>query len=157
MDMKRHHVRALLFMAILVCPWLAVVALVAGGASPAPMPASTQTPVATGAAAASPAQASGFVGDDTCTACHESQGTSLHASLHGKTQIARTPATPEHVRFQRRVGLTVPRSPGGFIAGQHGIAEQPFAVRAFAAWHHPSRSGTGPTTLYCPLRRKSFD
>ena len=35
---------------------------------------------------------SGYVGDDTCTACHESEGKSLRATLHGKAQNARTPA-----------------------------------------------------------------
>jgi DmsE family decaheme c-type cytochrome len=38
------------------------------------------------------AQPSGFAGDDTCTTCHDSEGKSLHASLHGKAQNARTPA-----------------------------------------------------------------
>ncbi len=37
-------------------------------------------------------QATGFVGDETCATCHESEGKSLHASLHGKSQNARTPA-----------------------------------------------------------------
>jgi DmsE family decaheme c-type cytochrome len=44
------------------------------------------------AAAASAALAADFVGDDTCTTCHEDQGKSLHASLHGKSQNPRTPA-----------------------------------------------------------------
>src|SRR5437867_3264730 len=38
------------------------------------------------------AQATGFVGDDTCTTCHEPQGKGLHATLHGKAQNTRTPA-----------------------------------------------------------------
>jgi DmsE family decaheme c-type cytochrome len=32
------------------------------------------------------------VGDDTCTACHETEGKTLPASLHGKPAHARTPA-----------------------------------------------------------------
>src|SRR6185295_14619124 len=39
-----------------------------------------------------PAQASNFVGDETCTTCHESEGKSLRTTLHGKAQNARTPA-----------------------------------------------------------------
>jgi DmsE family decaheme c-type cytochrome len=33
-----------------------------------------------------------LVGDDTCTACHESEGKGLHLTLHGKAQNTRTPA-----------------------------------------------------------------
>ncbi len=42
--------------------------------------------------AATPAQASGYVGDDTCTTCHEAEGKNLGATLHGKAQNMRTPA-----------------------------------------------------------------
>ena len=37
-------------------------------------------------------QANGFVGDETCTTCHEPEGTSLRLTLHGKAQNVRTPA-----------------------------------------------------------------
>ena len=47
-------------------------------------PASAQTPDA--------ATASTYVGDDTCVACHESEGQSLSHTLHGKAQNARTPS-----------------------------------------------------------------
>jgi DmsE family decaheme c-type cytochrome len=42
----------------------------------------------------STAQASGanFVGDDTCTACHDTEGKTLPASLHGKAANPRAPA-----------------------------------------------------------------
>ena len=43
-------------------------------------------------AAPAAAQATGFVGDDTCTTCHEPEGKALHATLHGKAQNTRTPA-----------------------------------------------------------------
>jgi DmsE family decaheme c-type cytochrome len=43
-----------------------------------------------GAATAS-AQTSNYVGDDTCTTCHEAEGKSLHLTLHGKAQNPRTP------------------------------------------------------------------
>jgi DmsE family decaheme c-type cytochrome len=42
--------------------------------------------------AAGAAQGTGFVGDDTCTACHEGEGKSLQHSLHGKVQNVRTPS-----------------------------------------------------------------
>ena len=38
------------------------------------------------------AQASGFVGDETCATCHESEGKGLPQTLHGKAQNVRTPA-----------------------------------------------------------------
>jgi DmsE family decaheme c-type cytochrome len=37
-------------------------------------------------------QASGFVGDDTCTACHEAEGKVFKGTLHGKAQNVRTPS-----------------------------------------------------------------
>jgi DmsE family decaheme c-type cytochrome len=37
-------------------------------------------------------QAPGYVGDDTCTTCHESQGKSLRLTLHGNAHNTRTPA-----------------------------------------------------------------
>src|SRR5262249_46421014 len=39
-----------------------------------------------------PAQANNFVGEETCVTCHEAEGKSIHATLHGKAQNARTPA-----------------------------------------------------------------
>jgi DmsE family decaheme c-type cytochrome len=36
--------------------------------------------------------ASGYVGDDTCVACHDNEGKHLNATLHGRAQNARTPA-----------------------------------------------------------------
>jgi DmsE family decaheme c-type cytochrome len=52
----------------------------------APLPSGTPPPTA------DPAQPGNFVGDDTCTACHEPEGVSLRATLHGKSQNPRTPA-----------------------------------------------------------------
>ena len=54
----------------------------AGSAASAPVP----TP------AAPPAQATGFVGDETCAACHDAEATSIHNTLHGKVANLRTPA-----------------------------------------------------------------
>ena len=74
--------------------WGLAVGLAAAGSRSA-VPNTTQTPAAAPALASSPAlaaQATGFVGDDTCTTCHEPQGKALHATLHGKAQNTRTPA-----------------------------------------------------------------
>jgi DmsE family decaheme c-type cytochrome len=55
--------------------------------------AAGRTTVAQGQApVAAAAPANGFVGDDTCTACHESEGKSLSHTPHGKAQNVRTPA-----------------------------------------------------------------
>jgi len=37
-------------------------------------------------------QTTGFVGDDTCATCHDSETKGLHESLHGKAQNVKTPA-----------------------------------------------------------------
>ena len=37
-------------------------------------------------------QANGYVGDETCTTCHEPEGEALRHTLHGKAQNVRTPA-----------------------------------------------------------------
>ncbi len=52
-------------------------------------------PLLTGSAQQSSAPQAGganFAGDDTCTACHETEGKTLPSSLHGKSANARTPA-----------------------------------------------------------------
>ncbi len=50
------------------------------------------TPAAQAAAPAPSQAAAGYVGDDTCTACHDTEGKSLSKTLHGKAQNPRTPA-----------------------------------------------------------------
>jgi DmsE family decaheme c-type cytochrome len=55
-------------------------------------PEESQGASGSGAGSASAAQAAAYVGDDTCTACHESEGKSLRSTLHGKSRNARTPA-----------------------------------------------------------------
>ena len=37
-------------------------------------------------------QSTGYVGDETCTTCHEAEGKGLHQTLHGKSQNSRTPS-----------------------------------------------------------------
>src|SRR4051794_29446523 len=51
----------------------------------APAPAITPAP-----AAPADGQATGFVGDETCTTCHEPEGKALKGTLHGKAQNVRT-------------------------------------------------------------------
>lgn len=94
--MMVRHARASVLIAVAVCVWAAAVTLAARGGADPRVP-STQTAVATTSpeATAAPQVAApdaAFVGDDTCTACHESEGKSLHDSLHGKATNVRTPA-----------------------------------------------------------------
>src|SRR5262249_10296744 len=49
-------------------------------------------PITTAPKAAPSAQATGFVGDETCATCHDAEAKSLPPTLHGKTQNPRTPA-----------------------------------------------------------------
>ena len=85
---------ARLLMAVFALAWALAIGLSAAASSPSggqvgAVPASTRAPAT---AQAPPAQAGGFVGDETCTACHDSEGRSLRATLHGKAQNERTPA-----------------------------------------------------------------
>jgi DmsE family decaheme c-type cytochrome len=54
--------------------------------------ATSTTPSRVAPAPPAAGQANGFVGDETCTTCHEPEGKSLHATLHGKSQNERTPS-----------------------------------------------------------------
>ncbi len=72
----------------LAVAWCTAVSLAAAGGPPADGPSKTaSTPGANGAAVAA-----GYVGDETCTTCHEKEGTTLHTTLHGRAQNVRTPA-----------------------------------------------------------------
>jgi DmsE family decaheme c-type cytochrome len=89
--------KARILLAMSGVAWAVAIAFATGGRSAVPgqtgVPAPASTAVAQAPAApVSAAPASGFVGDDTCTACHDSEGKSLSASRHGKAQNARTPA-----------------------------------------------------------------
>ena len=72
--------------------WALAIGL-AAAAPPTPTPngSAGQPPTAT-SREASPAPANGFVGDDTCATCHESEAKGLHQTLHGKAQNVKTPA-----------------------------------------------------------------
>ncbi len=93
--MTVHRPGASRVVGMVACGWLAVVTLAAAGRA-TPPPASVQAAgVAVDAAAESPAQAPApdvFAGDDTCAACHESEGATLHNSPHGRAQNPRAPA-----------------------------------------------------------------
>ena len=86
---------ARLLVTAFVFVWAVAIGLAAASTPSATTPQSNGKPAsaanATPPAAATP-QATGFVGDETCATCHESEGKSLHASLHGKSQNTRTPA-----------------------------------------------------------------
>jgi DmsE family decaheme c-type cytochrome len=88
---------ARMLVAALLIAWVTAIGLsAASGARPpgqatTAAAASVPTP-AIAKAPASPPQSSGFVGDDTCTTCHEAEGKALHQTLHGKAQNERTPA-----------------------------------------------------------------
>ena len=77
-----------LFAVAMIVYGAAVATIIAAQSTPAPAPAAAVTRAAAPQAAA----AAGFVGDDTCVACHEGEGKSLRATLHGKAQNARTPS-----------------------------------------------------------------
>jgi len=85
---------SMLFVAVGSLLWVAAVSLMAqpvvSGRVVAPIarlmtgfPQQSSAPQAGGA---------NFVGDDTCTACHETEGKTLLGSLHGKSANPRTPA-----------------------------------------------------------------
>ena len=86
-------------MTALAILWAMAVGLAAAGgrqqtASGAAPTAVAARPPATAAGPAAPgtAQANGFVGDDTCSTCHEPEAKALHLTQHGKAQNTRTPA-----------------------------------------------------------------
>src|SRR5262245_9780150 len=54
------------------------------------LPAHTQSP--TPQQPSSAAAARTYVGQDTCVACHDTEGTAIHQTAHGKAQNPRTPA-----------------------------------------------------------------
>src|SRR5262245_61717274 len=94
MRTRRDGFPATALVTVLTLVWVLAIGLAA--ASSRPTTDSNRRDVAAPATAAPPAsappQATGLVGDETCTTCHESEGKSLHASLHGKAQNVRTPA-----------------------------------------------------------------
>ena len=92
MRIRRDGFPATLLVAALVLVWVAAVGLAA--ASNRPEVAQTNTArLATPPPPAAPApQASGFVGDETCATCHDTQAKALKSTLHGKAQNGRTPA-----------------------------------------------------------------
>jgi cytochrome c5 len=82
----------------LVLTWALAIGLASAGRPPAPQSGGAVARVAPAATRPSPSTASqaqpanGFVGDETCAACHEPEGISLKNTLHGKSQNPRTPA-----------------------------------------------------------------
>jgi DmsE family decaheme c-type cytochrome len=93
-DRRGSRVRLRVTLALFALAWTAAVVVSASGrSSSAGGPAlAASGAVTVTAQTPAPAQGPGFVGDDTCVACHESEGKTLGASLHGKAQNVRTPA-----------------------------------------------------------------
>ena len=87
--MRPRPTRRLTFLVLVLSglAWAAAVATLAAAGHPG---ASASSPAPTALAVA--AQAGNFVGDDTCLACHESEGKSLQGTLHGKSRNERTPS-----------------------------------------------------------------
>src|SRR5262245_19199986 len=94
MRIRRDGFPASLLVTAIVVVWAAAIGLAATSArATVDQPSSSPTARPAHSAPAAPtAQATGFVGDDTCATCHETEAKSLHASLHGKAQNTRTPA-----------------------------------------------------------------
>lgn len=82
--------RPLVTALVLVCS--AAIGMAVASARAAAAPAMPSAAHSAKAAAPAGAPAGDFVGDDTCTTCHESQGKSLTHTLHGKSQNEHTPA-----------------------------------------------------------------
>jgi len=83
---------ARMLVAVLALAWGAAVVSAASGGTP---PRTSATPAAKVASASTDKaddQSSGFVGDETCTTCHDTEGKGLRQTLHGKAQNERTPA-----------------------------------------------------------------
>jgi len=81
--------------------WTAAIGVIAASDRTAPPPAgllagrvaaAAATHAAAPPPATDPAQASNFVGEETCATCHEAEGKSVRATLHGKAQNVHTPA-----------------------------------------------------------------
>jgi DmsE family decaheme c-type cytochrome len=56
---------------------------------------SNQAPAAAPQGTAAPQAQSGYVGDDTCVTCHEAEGKSFKATMHGQAENPRTPAAAQ--------------------------------------------------------------
>ena len=69
-----------------------VTSIIVWGAALVSLAAAQSAPPAPSPKPPQPALASGYVGDDTCIACHEGEGKRLGATLHGKAQNVRTPS-----------------------------------------------------------------
>jgi DmsE family decaheme c-type cytochrome len=92
MRIRRDGFPANLLATALVLVWMMAIGIAAAGTQPA-ADQSSGPPAASATPAAAPsAQVPGFVGDETCTTCHETEGKGLRSTLHGKAQNGRTPA-----------------------------------------------------------------
>jgi DmsE family decaheme c-type cytochrome len=84
MKLRSDGFPARMLVAVLAIAWAMAIGLSAASGAPAAKTAPNAT--------APTVQVSGFVGDETCATCHDTQSRSLHATQHGKAQNERTPA-----------------------------------------------------------------
>jgi DmsE family decaheme c-type cytochrome len=112
--------------AVLVCLFLWSFVVAAGPQNP------TQR-----ASAPPPTPADAFVGDDTCTACHEAEGKSLRQTLHGKSVDTRTPSAKPNGACETCHGPGREHSETGDVA----------KIRRFTAAANPRE--TSETCLGC--------
>jgi DmsE family decaheme c-type cytochrome len=75
----------------LVLAWFTAIGIAAASSAKPPAAQASVPPAPT--AAAQDATTGGYAGTDTCVTCHETEGKSLHATLHGKAQNPRTPTS----------------------------------------------------------------
>jgi len=96
MNVHREGFLARTLMTALVVAWIVGIGLATGRAQTGTAAPTTHAATNPSARPVVPpdaaAQTTGFVGDDTCTACHEPEGQALRTMLHGKAQNTRTPA-----------------------------------------------------------------
>jgi DmsE family decaheme c-type cytochrome len=94
MNLRSDGVPARTLVTALAVAWAVGIGFAAAQApkASATTPAAASTPTRSVAPAPDAAQATGFVGEETCAACHEPEGKGLHTTLHGKAQNTRTPA-----------------------------------------------------------------
>jgi len=91
MHTRRDGSPASLLATALVLVWASAIGLAAASGKSSPPPTGGAA-VAAKTPTAAATQTGGFVGDETCTTCHESEKKSLNLTLHGKAQNTRTPA-----------------------------------------------------------------
>jgi DmsE family decaheme c-type cytochrome len=87
--------RLLVTALVFICSMVTGLAAASHHAIAQPSGAIAHSATSATASATPAAQTTGFVGDETCATCHETEDKGLRKSLHGKSQDGRTPAAKE--------------------------------------------------------------